>query len=93
MTPYFLMAISALILAFSSTPILRRVALRTGLVDAPAQRKIHGNPVPMLGGAAIYIAFILALIFFGDKRYVNEIVGIFAGATLVSLMGLADDRW
>ena len=93
MTPYFLMAISALILALGSTPLLRRVALRAGVVDAPATRKIHGSPVPMLGGAAIYIAFILALLFFGDRRYVNEIVGIFAGATLVSLMGLADDRW
>lgn len=93
MTPYFLMAISALILAFSSTPLLRRVALRTGVVDAPASRKIHTNPVPLLGGAAIYIGFIVALLFFGDRRYVNEIVGIFAGATMMSLMGLADDRW
>ena len=93
MTPYLLMALSALILAFSSTPLLRRVALRTGVVDSPAARKIHSGPVPLLGGAAIYIAFIVALFFFGDRRYVNEVVGIFVGATLVSLMGLVDDRW
>ena len=93
MTPYLLMAISALILAFSSTPLLRRVALRTGVVDNPEARKIHRNPVPLLGGAAIYIAFIVALVFLGDRRYVNEVVGIFVGATLVSLMGLVDDRW
>lgn len=93
MTPYLLMALSALLLAIGSTPLLRRVALRTGVVDAPASRKIHANPVPLLGGAAIYIAFILVLFFFGDRRYVNEVVGIFVGASLISLMGLIDDKW
>ena len=93
MTPYFLMAASALILAVGSTPIVRHVALRYHVVDAPTTRKIHKNPVPLLGGMAIYIAFILVLLFLGDRRYINEVVGIFIGATLMSLMGIIDDRW
>jgi len=93
MTPYFLMAASALLLAVGGTPVARRVALHLGVIDAPGTRKIHGNPVPLLGGVAIYIAFILALLFFGDRFYINEVVGIFVGATLISLMGVADDRW
>lgn len=93
MNTYLLMAVSALLLAFGATPLWRRVALRTGVMDKPAARKLHVNPVPLAGGAAIYAAFILALLFFGDRRYVNEIIGIFVGATLVSLMGLVDDRW
>lgn len=92
MTPYFLMAASALVIAIGGTPVMRRVALRFGVIDAPAARKVHTNPVPLLGGAAIYIAFILALIFFGDQRYINEVIGIFIGATLVSLIGIIDDR-
>lgn len=91
MTPYFLMAASALVIAIGGTPVMRRVALRFGVIDAPAARKVHTNPVPLLGGAAIYIAFILALIFFGDQRYVNEVIGIFIGASLVSLIGIVDD--
>lgn len=93
MTPYLLMAASALILAISGTPVMRLVALRFGVVDQPAARKIHANPVPLLGGAAIYIAFIIVLFVFGDRRYIHEVVGIFIGATLVSLMGVVDDRW
>lgn len=93
MTPYLLMAASALMLAIGSTPVMRLVALRFGVIDQPAARKIHANPVPLLGGAAIYLAFILVLLLFGDRRYIHEVVGIFLGATLVSLMGVVDDRW
>lgn len=93
MTPYLLMAASALMLAIGSTPVMRLVALRFGVIDQPAARKIHANPVPLLGGAAIYVAFIVVLLLFGDRRYIHEVVGIFIGATLVSLMGVVDDRW
>lgn len=93
MTPYLLMAASALMLAIGSTPVMRLVALRFGVIDRPAARKIHTNPVPLLGGAAIYVAFIIVLLLFGDRRYIHEVVGIFVGATLVSLMGVVDDRW
>jgi UDP-GlcNAc:undecaprenyl-phosphate/decaprenyl-phosphate GlcNAc-1-phosphate transferase len=93
MTPYLLIAASALMLAIGGTPVMRLVALRFGVIDRPAARKIHANPVPLLGGAAIYVAFIAVLILFGDRRYIHEVVGIFLGATLVSLMGIVDDRW
>ncbi|MEZ4859675.1 MAG: MraY family glycosyltransferase [Caldilineaceae bacterium] len=93
MTPYLLMAASALMLAVGGTPVMRLVALRFGVIDNPTARKIHANPVPLLGGAAIYIAFIVVLLLFGDRRYIHEVVGIFIGATLMSLMGVVDDRW
>ncbi|MFZ1752550.1 MAG: MraY family glycosyltransferase [Caldilineaceae bacterium] len=92
MTPFILMAASALIFAIGGTPVARWAALRLGIIDQPAARKIHANPVPLLGGAAIYGAFILALIFFGDLFYVSEVVAIFVGATLCSLVGALDDR-
>jgi UDP-GlcNAc:undecaprenyl-phosphate GlcNAc-1-phosphate transferase len=93
MTPYLLIAFSALLLAIGSTPIMRRLALRYAVVDAPSGRKIHAAPVPLLGGAAIYVSFVLVLVFFGDRFYINQVVGIFVGATFMSLMGVVDDRW
>jgi UDP-GlcNAc:undecaprenyl-phosphate/decaprenyl-phosphate GlcNAc-1-phosphate transferase len=93
MTPYLLIAASALVLAVGSTPLVRQIALRWGIIDNPNARKIHARPVPLLGGAAIYFAFMLGLLFFGDRSYVNEVVGIFIGATCMSLMGVVDDRW
>jgi UDP-GlcNAc:undecaprenyl-phosphate GlcNAc-1-phosphate transferase len=92
-TSFLLIAAGALVLALAATPIMRRVALRTGTVDKPSARKIHINPVPLLGGLAIYLAFILVLLFFGDRDYVNQVVGILVGASLMSFMGVVDDRW
>ncbi len=93
MTPYLLIAASALLLAIGGTPVARLVALRLGVIDSPNTRKIHAAPVPLLGGAAIYLSFVLVLFFFGDRHYINQVVGIFVGATLMSLMGVVDDRW
>ncbi len=93
MATYLLMAASALVLAVGGTPLIRQLAMRLGVLDQPSARKIHAQPVPLLGGAAIYVAFILALLFLGDRRYINEVVGIFVGASLVSLLGVVDDRW
>ncbi|HXF63759.1 MAG TPA: MraY family glycosyltransferase [Caldilineaceae bacterium] len=93
MNSYLLLAVSALLLAIGVTPVARLVALRLGVIDSPNTRKIHATPVPLLGGAAIYLSFLLVLFFFGDRFYVNQFVGIFIGATLMSLMGVVDDRW
>ncbi len=92
MSPFLLMAASALIIAIGGTPLVRLAALRLRILDHPSGRKIHAAPVPLMGGAAIYIAFIAALALWGERRYVNEVVGIFVGATLVSLAGALDDR-
>ena len=62
MTQFLLIGITALLFAIIATPIARRIALRIGVVDAPSQRKIHSAPVPLLGGAAIYLACVGALI-------------------------------
>jgi UDP-GlcNAc:undecaprenyl-phosphate GlcNAc-1-phosphate transferase len=66
MTQFLLIGITALLFAIIATPIARRIALRIGVVDAPSQRKIHSAPVPLLGGAAIYLACVGALILFGN---------------------------
>lgn len=88
-----LILLVALTFSIVVTPLARRAALRVGVVSVPRARDIHLAPVPLLGGAAIYIAFVLALLFFGDRAYVRELVAILLGATLISLFGLADDRW
>lgn len=88
-----LIALVALTFSILVTPLVRRVALRAGVVSVPRTRDIHVTPVPLLGGAAIYLGFMAALLLFGDRAYIRELVAILLGATLVSLFGLADDRW
>jgi UDP-GlcNAc:undecaprenyl-phosphate GlcNAc-1-phosphate transferase len=91
-THYMLIFAAALTFAVAGTPVARRLALRTGTLDYPQARKIHVAPMPLLGGAAIYIAFILALLLFGDRFYISQAVGIFLGATITSFFGVWDDR-
>ena len=92
LTQIMLIFAAALTLALLATPVARRLAMRTNMVDQPSQRKTHVNPTPMLGGLAILAAVLLALILFGDKFYVHQVAGIVIGATLISFLGLWDDR-
>lgn len=92
MAQYLLIVVSAFIIAVGIMPAARWVAPRVGLMDQPAARKIHARPMPLIGGVAIYVAFIVSLIVLGDRSYVQEVVSIFAGATLCSFVGLWDDR-
>ena len=52
-----LLGCASFVLTLVFVPIVRRIALRFGLVDQPdANRKIHVVPIPRLGGVAIMAA-------------------------------------
>ncbi len=87
-----LIFVVALTLALGATPVVRRLAFHTNMVDQPNARKLHSNPTPLLGGLAIYIAVIIALLLFGDRYYVSQVIGIVVGATFISFLGMWDDR-
>jgi UDP-GlcNAc:undecaprenyl-phosphate GlcNAc-1-phosphate transferase len=53
---------------------------------------MHARPIPLMGGIAMYVAFIVSLIILGNRSHIVQVVGIVVGATLCSLMGLWDDR-
>lgn len=83
---------AALALAIGGTPVARRLAWRIGVTDQPSERKVHEQPMPLLGGVAIYAAVVLALVLFGNRLEIAQLAGILIGATLVSFLGLWDDR-
>ena len=74
-TTYMLILASALVMAVGATPLVRRAAIRLGIIDRPNYRKIHVNPIPLLGGIAIYVAFIAAVLVFGNRYRLSELVG------------------
>lgn len=91
MPTILLIFFASLLFAVTATPLARRVAFALGILDQPSARKVHTSPVPLLGGVAIYVAFIAALLLFSDAFYVNQVVGILLGATWVSFLGIWDD--
>src|SRR5215510_3207621 len=85
---FFVALIASLILA---VPV-RALALRVGMVDLPGPRKVHLEPIPLLGGLAIYGGVLLGVfsLFQGEAR--TQIGAILAGATLIAAVGILDDR-
>jgi UDP-GlcNAc:undecaprenyl-phosphate GlcNAc-1-phosphate transferase len=82
------------------TPLVRRIALAAGAVDAPGARRVHARRVPRMGGIAIVIGFFLplavllllrthaGLIFFSVGK---TTVGLLLGSLCVVTIGLLDD--
>ena len=78
--------------ALCLTPLTRQIAMRLGVTAAPNRRGIHSRHVPLMGGAAIYFAFVLSVLLFSPPDYLIELGAIVAGATLLALIGYLDDR-
>lgn len=70
---------------------VRRLALHYGMVDLPGPRKVHLSPIPLLGGIAIYLGFVLAILLTMRGAPHTQMAGILAGATLLAAVGLLDD--
>jgi UDP-GlcNAc:undecaprenyl-phosphate GlcNAc-1-phosphate transferase len=71
-------------------PVARRAAIKFGIVDAPDGRLKHQRePVPYLGGLAVYLAFLMSLAFTFEFR--QDVLGILLAGTVIVLLGLIDD--
>lgn len=80
----------AALLSTYGVPMARRAALKFGIVDRPDGRLKHQRePVPYLGGVAIYLAFLVSLAFTFEFRH--DVLGIVLSGTLIVMLGLIDD--
>jgi UDP-GlcNAc:undecaprenyl-phosphate/decaprenyl-phosphate GlcNAc-1-phosphate transferase len=78
------------VVALYTTPLMRRAAIKFGIVDEPDGRlKNQAEPVPYLGGLAVFLAFLitLAVVF----EFSHAVLGILLSGTLMLLVGLIDD--
>ncbi|MGA2192324.1 MAG: MraY family glycosyltransferase [Nitrospirota bacterium] len=87
---YSLTFVLSLLLALYGTPIARLAAIKFGIVDKPdGNLKVQREPVPYLGGLAIYMAFLLSLSL--TFQFNQQLLGIMLGGTIIVLLGLIDD--
>lgn len=88
----FLWAFVVVIFAIPSVVVM---AHRKRLFDVPNIRTVHDNPIPRLGGMAIFAGFMSALTIFGEFLNVGEvrdgIQQLFAACILIFFIGLKDD--
>jgi UDP-GlcNAc:undecaprenyl-phosphate/decaprenyl-phosphate GlcNAc-1-phosphate transferase len=93
---YLALFLVSILFSLIATPLARQIALRIGVVDAPSARKVHASPVPLLGGVAIFVAFMAALLFMSYwflPFYIPQVAAILAGAIIISFFGMWDDKW
>ncbi|MGW5264143.1 glycosyltransferase family 4 protein [Microbispora sp. NPDC004025] len=83
-------AVCGFLLTAAATLVLRRVALRWGIVDRPGGHKSHRRPTPYLGGVAIALGTLLPPIALAGPA-VRPVAGILVGALAMALLGLIDD--
>ncbi len=94
MATYLVVFAGVLFLAVVGTPLARKLGLRLDAVDRPdPTRKVHTVPTPRLGGVAIFLSTLIAILFLGEQYNLTQLGSILVGAAIISLMGLWDDRF
>lgn len=91
MNSFILLFLVSMILSFGFTPIVRKLAFKVNAVSIPKdERRIHTKAMPLMGGLAIYAAFLITLILKKGSVTPHQ-VGIIAGATIIVIEGIIDD--
>ena len=81
--------ILAFLLSFILTPLIIKLARWLKIFDYPNSQKIHSRPLPLLGGVAVYIAFMLPLLF--NVLSSKPLQGVMIAGSIIFIVGLIDD--
>jgi UDP-GlcNAc:undecaprenyl-phosphate GlcNAc-1-phosphate transferase len=84
-----------------ATPWVIRLAARLGAMDLPGGRKTHAEPIPRIGGVAVFLGFVAGL---ATAAFLSGVllerpqvdvhwIGLVLAATLIFLFGILDDLW
>ncbi|MFH0773988.1 MAG: MraY family glycosyltransferase [bacterium] len=86
---YLSIFLASIFCALITTPIIRRLALKWGVVDIPSHRKIHIEPIPLFGGLAIAFTFLFVFSLFGSFN-IELLAALFASLVIIAI-GIWDD--
>lgn len=82
--------LTALVVTFLMTPVVKTFAYKVGAIDVPKDdRRMHKRPIPRLGGLAIFFGFMVSILLFVEIT--PEMRGILLGAVVVVVLGVVDD--
>ena len=85
--------LTALVVSFLMTPVVKTFAYKVGAVDVPKDaRRMHKIPIPRLGGLAIFIGFMVSVLILGGVRGGNgQMQSILLGSVIIVVLGVVDD--
>ena len=95
---FLLIGAVAAVVTFATTPLVGMLARRCGWVYLPNDRTVHQTPLPDIGGLAMYVGFLAAMLtaWLVDAFDVlfesnSEPIGVLIAATIVFAVGFVDD--
>ncbi len=102
---YFILFIVAFMVTVAAVPLVRSFAIKHDIVDHPGARRVNKQPIPRLGGVAMYAGLLAAF----AVEYILELahvlpgpfslaqgsgvsmVGVMIGITFIVVVGVIDD--
>jgi UDP-GlcNAc:undecaprenyl-phosphate GlcNAc-1-phosphate transferase len=95
---FLLIGAVAAVVTFATTPLVGVLARRRGWVYLPNDRTVHQSPLPDVGGLAMYLGFLAAMLtaWLVDAFEVlftsnSEPIGVLIAATIIYVVGFVDD--
>ncbi len=81
----------AFAISLASTPFIITLAHKIGAIDVPNdKRRVHKDPIPRLGGLAIFYGFLIALLCFANPID-EQMRGIIIGSLIIVGVSIIDD--
>jgi UDP-GlcNAc:undecaprenyl-phosphate/decaprenyl-phosphate GlcNAc-1-phosphate transferase len=95
-----LVGLTAAIITYFATGWVRVLATRLGAVAIPRDRDVHQQPIPRMGGLAMYIGVVTAVLLASQLPaltrgfvYSSGMPAVVVAGGLIMAIGLIDDRW
>ena len=89
--PYLGYFLAALLGSLALTPFVRRLSLAAGLVATPRTDRWSSRPTALLGGVAIFGAFLGPALYHYLQEPSEQLLGLLLGCGAIFLVGLLDD--
>ncbi|WP_119728849.1 MraY family glycosyltransferase [Thermomonospora amylolytica] len=100
MREYLLIILVAMVITYLAVPLVRAFSVRFGAMTAVRDRDVHAIPTPRMGGLAMYFGMLGAMVAASGLPVMRRVFsdgdvdrGLLLAATLIVLLGMADDRF
>ena len=95
-----LVGLTAAVITYLATGFVRLLATKWGAVAYPRERDVHLQPTPRMGGLAMYLGVVAAVLLASQLPaltrgfvYSSGMPAVVVAGGLIMLVGLIDDRW
>ncbi len=93
-----IVGLAAAFTTWACTFVVRRLAVRFSIIVIPDDRRVHERPTPTVGGAAMYLGLLVAMVVASQLpglsalfRGSSDPIGLVLAASVIFTIGMVDD--